>query len=268
MTAVVCCADGVVRRCDDALVFPGLKEMALMSKVRLVLLGVLAALSAVAMTASAASAISFEYLVSGKLLAAGESRTFDVATDGKTTVLKGTVAGTGAELLSSVIKVAPGAKIFGGKPGTNEETVEFENVSVDKPGTCKLEGTTTIGTVPLKSEIVEGSVEGAGNGEAYILFTPKSGTLFTSFKLTNKTSTESCLAKGLTLNVDGSVLALVLPQKADATLGDLDYEAATKQYKNNAGTAVTAGLTFAGEPATLTGLTLVLLTSKESFGVF
>ncbi len=237
-----------------------------MSRAKLVLLGVMAALSVVAVAASSASAISFQYHVNGGPLASGTSKEFDVNTDGAVSKLLGTVSGTKSELLSNKIKVQAGAKIFGGVPGTNEETVEFESVIVDKPAKCAVENE-KVTTAALKSEIVEGASSKTGNGEVDILFTPKTGTVFATINFVNK-GTEECLLKGQKPAVTGTILALSLPQAAEATNNDLDYEANTKEYKNSAGAFNTATLKFAGESATLTGLTLVLLVSKEKFGAF
>jgi hypothetical protein len=242
-----------------------------MSRVRLVLLSLVAVLSAAAMLASSASAISFQWNVSGKKLEAGQSREFTSSADGKFS-LEGKVSGSASLLLSTELNVLKGAKIIGGVPGTNEETVVFKGVTVDKPANCGVLQTATapgvVQTTLLKTEIVEGTNgEGKGNGTVDILFTPKTtGTeLFTTFELTGV----SCLLKGAIAPVAGLVLALALPERAEGVTGALDFEASTsKQYLTSAGTLGKALLAFAGEDASLLGLALVSLTTGEKFGAF
>jgi hypothetical protein len=243
-----------------------------MSRVRLVVLSFVAVMSAAAMLASSASAaISFQWNVSGKKLEAGQSREFTTSADGKFS-LEGKVAGSAALLLSAELNVLPGAKILGGVPGTNHETVVFKGVTVAKPANCSvLQAATAPGvvqTTPLKTEIVEGTNgEGKGNGTVDILFTPKTtGTeLFATFELAGT----SCLFKGTVAPVAGLLLALSLPERAEAATGALDFEASTsKQYLTFAGVLGKALLAFAGEDASLLGLALVSLTPSEKFGAF
>jgi hypothetical protein len=243
-----------------------------MSRVRLVLLSFAAVISAAAMLASSASAaISFQWNVSGKKLEAGQSREFTSSADGKFQ-LEGKVVGNSSLLLSSELSVLKGAKIIGGVPGTNEETVVFKGVTVDKPTVCGVlqrgGAPGVVETTPLKTEIVEGTNgEGKGNGSVDILFTPKgTGTeVFATFELTGA----SCLFKETIPAVTGLVLALSLPERAEGVTGALDFEASTsKQYLTSAGVLGKALLAFAGEDASLLGLALVSLTTGEKFGAF
>lgn len=239
-----------------------------MSKVRLVLLSMIAVLSMGAMLASSASAaILFEWKVAGALLKGGEEKGFTVSNDGKNFDLHGTLAGATALLLSNEVSVEAGAKIIGGVPGTNKETVIFKGVTVDNPAKCTEEQSGVAGqvkTVPLKTEIVESATSGTGSGEVLILFTPVTPTTFATFKLEGA----SCLVKGMTFAVTGSVLGLPLPQKTEVVQQNLVFEAATKEYRNHANEFKTAGLVFGGNAATLAGLTLVLLESGQAFGPF
>lgn len=237
-----------------------------MFKIRIVILGWVAVIAAMTTFVSAASAvISFQYNVNGSKLAAGSSKEFISRRDG-TAVLTGTIAGTKAELLSTKGKVASGAKIFGGVPGTSEEVLELESVVVDKPAKCAVAGE-RITTSPVKGEIVEGASSGKGDGEVDVLITPRTGTTFTTVEFVNK-GTEECILKGQKPAVTGSKLGLALPQRAETVRGAGDEEASTKEYKNSAGAFRTVGLTFAGEPATVTGLVLVELVSGEKAGLF
>jgi hypothetical protein len=242
-----------------------------MSRARFVLLSLMAVLSAVAMMASSASAISFQWNVSGKKLEAGQSREFTSSADGKLS-LEGSIAGSAALLLSSELSVLKGAKVIGGVPGTNQETVVFKGVTVDKPANCGVLQTGAapgaIQTVTLKTEIVEGTNgEGVGNGSVDMLFTPTTiGTeIWTTFEITGT----SCLLKGAVAPITGLLLALALPERAEAATGALDFEASTnKQYKTSSGTLGKALLAFAGNDVSLLGLVLVSLTTGEKFGAF
>jgi hypothetical protein len=219
-------------------------------------------------TSSALAAINFEWRVDGKKLEAGSSKTFTANADGKTGIIKGTIAGAATELLSDEGNVLSGANIKGGIPGTSLEQIVFENVTVDKPAKCEVSGK-RVQTVPLTGEIVEGAAGGIGDGEIDVLVRPESTTneTYASVTFINK-GTEECTIKGQTFNVIGLILGLALPQKAEAANGAGDAEANTKEYKNSKGEFKTAGLTFGGNPVTLTGLSLVSLTSGEKAGAF
>jgi hypothetical protein len=239
-----------------------------MSKIRLVLLSLVAVLSVGAMLASSASAaIKFEWKVGGAVLGEGESREFTTTTDGKEFVLKGSVGGVASELLSTEVSVEPGAKIIGGKPGTNEETVKFTGVKAIKPANCSVESEgSPLGTVithALHTEIVESE----GTHEPVILFAPTTGTTFTKLLLLNNGGT--CGGIGPILaNVNGTLLAQPLPALTETLNGDLDFEAPNSNFLLSNGTLDKSGLFFGGIAATLTGLTLVILKTDEKFGAF
>jgi len=219
---------------------------------------------------SASAAVEYKWKVAGTELKTGETKGFTVNNDSKQFTLTGTVAGAKGELLSSNVSVAAGAKLIGGVPGKNEETVVFKEVK----GDGLLAGCSTsqngvasnsVQTVPLATEIVEGANGTVGTGEVYILFTPKTGTTFATF-----TFNGTCTVTGAASFVSGSILGLPLPQKTEVVKQNLVFEAVTKEYKVSPGTGATktAGLTFAGNPATLTGLVLVLLESGQAYGAF
>jgi hypothetical protein len=245
-----------------------------MFRARLMLVSVVAVVSAFALLASSASAkIAFLWKVSGKsLTSASETRAFTTSADGKTLDFHGTVAGIGVLLLSNKVSVKNGL-IIGGKPGTNSEIVVFENVTVDPPlAACTAEtggiANPTPGIVEtnlLKSEIVEGQT----SKEPLILFSPKVvGGSFVEIKFLNK-GTETCPVAGAVGAVTGNILAQPLPALAETLNGDLDFEAPSNQFLLSSGGAVeTAGLSFAGAAATLTGLLLNVLTTDEKYGAF
>jgi hypothetical protein len=246
----------------------------LMSKVRLVFLSLVAVISFGAMLASSASAaIEFKWKVGGAELKAGESKEFTTNNDEKRFTLHGVLAGAAALLLSTLVDVLPGARIIGGVPGTNLETALFLNVTVDGTAgvTCLvLQSRTTdqVQTLPLKTEIVEGASGGTGNNEVLILFVPEGGgPTFATFELSSRTG-QTCPLNGLQFPVTGSILALPLPQKTEVLRQNLVFEANTKEFRLQNGNFDTAGLFFAGKPASLEGLVLVILNSDQSYGPF
>jgi hypothetical protein len=243
-----------------------------MSRARLVLLSLVAVLSASAMLASSASAaIEFKWKVAGAELKAGESEGFTVNNDEKRFALRGELAGAPAVLLSTLVDVLPGAVIKGGVPGTNEETALFLGVTVDNPAHCLVlqsGANDQVQTTPLETEIVEGAKGEVGNNEVDILFRPKVGTTFATFKLDSIPGGTGCLVNGQVAAVTGTVLALALPQKTEVLRQNLVSEANTKEYRNHAGEFKTAGLVFAEKKATLEGLVLVILNSDKVFGPF
>jgi hypothetical protein len=244
-----------------------------MSRTKLVLVSAITVISAFALLASTASAkIAFQWKVGGKTLAAGESRTFTTSTDGKTLDFHSALLGAAILLLSNKVTVT-GGKIIGGTPGTNEEIVKFENVTVDSPSTkCTAETggisnpvAGTIETALLSSQIVEGET----SHQPLILFSPKTAAAFVTIKFLNK-GTEVCPVAGATGEVTGNILAQPLPTLGETLNGDLDFEAPVQSFLLSAGgSAESAGLKFAGtEAATLTGLLLNVLTTDEKYGAF
>jgi hypothetical protein len=241
-----------------------------MLKARVIFWSMVTVVAIGATATSASAAITFQWKVGGKILKAGERRTFTARRDG-VAILKGSVAGAAAELSSNKGKVKPGALIFGGQPGTSDETLELESVIVDKPAGCEVESpgapTGVVRTTQLTSEIVEAAPGGTGNGEPLILLRPASSTNETWVELTFLGA--SCIIKGTTALITGLKLGLPLPQEKEVVVGVGDEEAVTKEYKlSTGGSAKKAGLTFAGNIATVTGLVLVELASKEAGGVF
>jgi hypothetical protein len=251
---------------------PGLdttKGDGIMSKTKsALLLSVVAVLSVGAMLASSASAaIKFEWKVGGVPLAGGANKEFTSKAKG-TFVLRATLAGATVEILSSELEVEKGAKIIGGKPGTNEETVLFKNVTVDRPVNCEVESegspTGTVKTNLLHTEIVESE----GTKEPVILFAPRTGTVFAQLLLLNK-GTEKCGGIGPILaSVTGSLLATPLPALTEVENGELDFEAPNSSFLLSNGTLDKAGLVFGSNASTLSGVAVVTLVSKEKYGAF
>jgi hypothetical protein len=239
-----------------------------MSKARLALSSIVAVLSVGAIGASSATAaINFEWKVAGAKLETGESKAFTINNDSKNFGLRATVVGATALLLSHEVSVESGAKIIGGLPGTNEEVIVLKGVTIDNLASCGVSQSgiaNTVKTTPLQAEVVEGSSGGTGTGEVDILFTPKTGETFATFKFTGS----SCILNGSEASTSGLLLGLASPQKTEVLRQELLFEAATKEYRNSKNEFKTAGLVFAGNAATLTGLTLVILESDQIFGAF
>jgi hypothetical protein len=239
-----------------------------MLRLRFVLLGVVGMLSVVAMSVSSASAaIKFEWKVGGAALKAGETRGFTTTSDGHTFDLHASVAGASILFLSREISVEPGAEIIGGKPGTDEETVLFKGVTVDNPAKCAIESegspVGTIQTQPLKTEIVESE----GTHEPVILFSPKTGSDFVNLLLLNN-GAETCVLNKVLGSWTGNFLVTPLPALTETLNGALDFESPNSNFVLSNGTLEKAGVLFAGNAFTFTGLTLVVLTTDEKYGAF
>jgi hypothetical protein len=238
-----------------------------MFRARLILLGLVVVLATVILSAAPASAaITFQWKIGGSILKTGESRTYNVNNDGKTFDLSGTIAGGASLLLTTEVSVEPSARGIGGQPGTGLAVVLFRGVTVDKPLKCAVGNGGVIKSVPLTTEIVESAAGGKGTGEPLILFRPETGNTFDIFELTNK-GAEECKLGGIPFEVGGNFLALPLPI-GEVLRQNLVFEANTKEYRNVKNEFKIAGLLFAGNAATIAGLSLILLTSDEAFEVF
>jgi len=244
-----------------------------MSRARLLFLSVVAALSIVALSAgSASAAISFEWFVGGTLLQANQTQAFTLNSDGHNFDLHGTLpAGAGQVLLlSSNISTSNGL-LIGGRPGTSLESITFTGVTDDVNPNCLVESlpNPTVGTVttqPLTNQIVQGL-----NGEVLILFTPvSSNNAFVTLLLLQKVGGTTCVGANAPANVSGNILGLPSPQRASVVNQSVVFPgtAITTYLLANGAAPLTAALTFAGNAATFTGLTLILLTSGLPYGAF
>jgi hypothetical protein len=244
-----------------------------MSRTKLWPLTITATLATMAILATIASAkISFQWKVGGKTLAAGETRTFTSTTDGKKLDFHTSLLGASILFLSNKVTVT-GGKIIGGTPGTNEEIIKFENVTVDSPSSkCTLETggisnpvAGTVETALLSSQIVEGET----SHQPLILFSPKAAGAWFIMKFLNK-GTEVCPLAGAEGALEGSLLTQPLPSLTETLNGDLDIEAPKQSFLlSSGGSPETAGLLFAGtEQFALTGLILNILTTDEKYGAF
>jgi hypothetical protein len=216
-----------------------------------------------ASAASAAEPIKFEWKAAGSPLASGSSREFTLKDKGTGLFhLQGSIGGASLKISSNKLKVTKGSKILGGKPGTASEILELEGVKVESPADCTVENE-KITMEELKSEIVESSKEEKGQGKAELLLAPFVGTRWAEFTLGGA----SCEFP-ITVAPAGSLLVELSPQKVEEKVGQLIFEAKLKEYRNSKNEFKKAGLTFAGNPATLTGEAEMELVSKEAFGAF
>src|SRR6202035_1140809 len=156
----------------------------------------------------------------------------------------------------------PTPLIKGGIPGTSEEKVVFENCSGTLGGSaCKL---VTVENTPVNNEIVTVVLPAAKAGKLATLFTPKTGTVFTTIKL------KECGIFGSTEGkVEGNSAALGSVGKAKAqTLTWVEgAEEITKVKKFGAGGEATVGLKFGGKVSSLEGVAAVELVSGEEWEV-
>jgi hypothetical protein len=248
----------------------------------IVLLCALVAL-AVGATASAASAsVKFEWKAGGERVTSGESHEVKLknksSEDGGTGLFRidGAWDGSKIELTSSKVTFAPATKIIGGKPGTIEGRLVFENVSVAKPSKCAVDGG-RIESALLRAEIVE-SAEVVhfvmkGTGKPLLLFQQWSGAKYAFFNLTFENNGGTCLFNGITFEDSGHLLAEPSPQLAEAKVGQLLWGTAAtsgeSDYLTSGGveggrselSAGASSWTFLGEPE-------IELTNKQTFGAF
>jgi hypothetical protein len=228
---------------------------------RRTLLALLAAFAASAsMAPSAFAEGAFAWSVGGTSLGSGSTKEIAFK-DAKTFKITGELSGGKVEITSSKVSAAKGAAIFGGSPGTSEETLTFEDVTVTKPEGCAVAGE-KITTKLLKDEVVgSGEPTGAEGETIDMIFSPKSGTALAEFELEN----EKCAIKGKAA-LSGSVLAETTAQEHEVEHFKLIFEAPNKTYKNAAEEGLTAGLKLGGVTATLTGEAELELPSKQQVG--
>jgi hypothetical protein len=241
-----------------------------MKRFRLIGIAVLAvfALGAVAATAAQAEEAPF-WTVNGTRLEKGQTR-FITAKEVKPFVL----AASGATVTCEETAVVKGAVLLGseaGEPGTDNETVTFSKCKVEGNGTgseCN-KVTEPITTSSLKSELVLDKTK----AKLLTLFEPASGSTLAELKFPT-----GC--KVTSTKVTGSVNAEVLNSKEEevttsspkelAESGLLRFPAAQPVHvwlvKGGKGEEIeTKPLEAFGAPATLSGVALVLLESKEKW---
>lgn len=240
-----------------------------MTRIKLVGLCLVAVFAFGAVAVAQASAAEYIYKVEGKKLEAGETK--EIVSRAKTEfTLTGeeTILGSKVKAVTKCKKLKLNAAekpvIEGGTPGkSSKEKIEFEECTATIAGSkCEK---VVIESASTNNEIVTVVLPSSKAGKLAILFTPASGEVFTTTKLTKCGIFGSHEAK-----VTGSVAALVSPEATEQVAGTLIYnekEEITKVKKSN-GKEQEVGLKFAGNPAKINGEAEVELVSKQKWGVF
>jgi hypothetical protein len=237
-----------------------------MKHIRIIGLALVALFVMGAAATSAMAAPEHIYKVEGKKLETGETK--EIRSKAKTEfVLVGTgPLGIKAETKCKKLKLNATEKpdIAGGTPGTSgKEKIEFEECTATLGGSkCS---SVTIESALANNELVTVVAPAADAGKLGTLFSPASGTTFTTIKLSKCGIFGTQEAK-----VEGSTVALVSPEKTEAVVGTLVYSSSapiTETEKQN-GTKTADGLKFDGNAATINGEAEVELVSKEKWGAF
>ena len=247
----------------------------MISKPRNVVLLSMLAVLALCMSASAASATTlYEWKVKGAALKSGSSKEFTLKSASKE-VFHINLTGGGAEikLTSSNIRVRPTFKgsILGGKPGTMEAALEFENVVVEAPANCVIK-TGKIITEPIVGEIVENAEAGKGRGVLELLLEAHNvGHKWATFVIEGTNCNFKNYYSPNEWPIAGSALVQLSPQKAEATVGKLLFgtESTKTEYVNSKGEFKTASLQVHSQwDVAMIGEPELELVSKEAFGAF
>ncbi len=239
------------------------------------------ALSAVVVASAQAVTEGPVWRINGKTLKAGEEKQFTVkAYEGTKNpiVLEGEIVKVKSKVECHLAKVAEGAVLVGGAPGTSKEVAEFSDCTVVNNGKeCKVKE--PIVTEKIKDELVYNDVEHTPGNRILEKFTPETGEKFVTLIFEG----EHCTVKEtpVTGRVLGSAyvdpttgeptepVTLATPEAASAIVKFPDNEKSIYSLKGTTLELVeiASQLTAFSNPATLTGSVLVLLTSGEKFGV-
>ena len=217
-----------------------------------------------AVVASGASAAEYIYKVNGAKLEAGVTKA--ITAKAKTAfVLRGEIIGLKSVTTCKKLKLAatePAPVIIGGKAGTSEEKIVFEECSGTLSGSAC--NSVVVENTPAINEIVTVVLPAAKVGKLATLFTPKTGTVFTTIKL------KECGIFGTTEGkVEGNSASLNSEGEAVVQTGTwVEGAEEITKVKLNSGAEVEVGLKFGGNKSTLQGISEVELTTKEKWGAF
>lgn len=235
------------------------------SIIGLALLAVTAISAIASSSAFAVCELTLGYCVLGKPLGAGESREIDAAARTEF-VLKGEVLTIPSVTKCKQLKLNHNQHpvIIGGMPGTGAgQLIEFSECSAtvnNEP--C---GGVVVHNVPTTTEQVHVVLPATLKNRLATLFRPTNGSTFTTILL------KECPIVGTTeATVTGTTAALDNPVLTEQPHGTLIWTEAQqiKEVSKLDGKKEPVGLIFAGNAATLNGEALVLLVSKEPWGVF
>jgi hypothetical protein len=208
------------------------------SRTRLTLVGAVAAFAVTTITAASASAAG-QWWVSGAKFSGTEEVTAHLRT-GTKAILKATLpGGEEIELESSKISGKKG-DLFANNKDLAEEITFLETKVV------KIVGCETPSSVVVKPVVTELVVEGT---KVFDLYTPKSGTEFTTINLTG------CAGEG----------KYKMTGQTRCEIKEPEVEAVDKLCLFSAATAGEVGLKFGTEPATLTAEPEALLVKKQKW---
>jgi hypothetical protein len=210
-----------------------------MSRFRLMLLSMLAVF-AVGAVASASASAAGQWWVSGAKFSGTEGVTAHLKSGTKSVLKSNLPGGEEIDILSLLLTIKLG-DIFGINRGVVEEITLLE-AEITVPLGCGLVSPSII-VKPVVTELV---VEGA---KVFNLFTPKTGTEFTTITITG------CAAEGK-YKVTG---------QARCEVQEPTVEAENKVCLFSAATAGATGLKFGTEPATLTAEPEFLLVKKQKW---
>jgi hypothetical protein len=236
-----------------------------MTRIKLVGLCLVAVFAFGVVAAAEASAAEYVYKVEGKTLSGNKEITSKAKTE-FTLTGEESILGAKVKAITKCTKLKLNAAekpvIVGGTPGKSEkEKIEFEGCTATLGGSkCS---SVTIESASTNNEIVTIVLPASKAGDLGILFTPATGKIFTTVKLSKCGIFGSHEAK-----VEGSSTALA--STGEAVVGTLTYsetEEITK-IKKSSGAEETTGLKFAGNPSKINGVAEVELVSKEKWGVF
>jgi hypothetical protein len=196
---------------------------------------------ALAVSASAAGAATlYEWKVKGAALKSGTSKEMTIKQkSGEELHFTINIDGVRVEFTTNKVRFKKGADVLGGRPGTLEGSLEFENVKMAFPEegclfTGGLNKEKRVGgllvTNPLKGEIVEGAEEkngkdvGTGKVELRLFAKSEAEPILATFKTIKKGTEGSCGAlENVEFWIEGSVLLELKPQKEEAAVGHLVF---------------------------------------------
>jgi hypothetical protein len=207
-------------------------------RTRLILVIAVAAFAVTAITATSASAAG-QWWVSGAKFSGTEGVTAHLKSGTKAILKSALPGGEEIELESPKIS-GKGGDLFANNKDLAEE-ITFLETKIVKPVGCTSQASVVI--VPVVTELV---VEG---GKVFDLYTPKSGTEFSTITLTG------CAAEG----------KYKMTGQTRCEIREPNIEAENKLCLFSSATAGKVGLKFGTEPATLTAEPEALLVKKQKW---
>lgn len=239
-----------------------------MSRIGVVMCGILAALLMAATYASNACAVQFVWRVERRTLGVRETRRLGaIRLISSNLKIKGTDArGTQYEVVCTVLVQQPGStpEIFGGTPGTISIPLQFEGCSVATPAGCRVRGN----EIRTQAGLEGGIVEGVGRSRGLVLLVMFERNLnFATIEI------EGCGVEARNV-ITGTVLAEAVNPPEELQIQRFKFEPAEflnyRQFRHPCVTA--AGLAQRGangfNQVTLAGEFSAKINPEEAFGPF